>query len=343
MKISVLGTGRWASTLIKIAVDGGHQVKCWDKFPTDFMKTKKNIHVDLSGNENVICCSDLAETLQYSEKYVIISILSQQFNNLMLEISKIPNYRDKIYILAMKGVEASTGKTNSEIAILNYNIKRDNIAVTGGPGQPNSIVENKKINKMVVAAYNKQVAKEISSIIKTENFQLYPWPDVLGTELCGAFKNVYSALGGMCEASGHETLKGHIMSVSVYEVQNYLKGMGCSQETVTNLALLADYNATLYDPVSHNLTYGKEIVKQKTVNPKLDFVSVESKEAVTGLMKRLENRNSQFSDYMQIKAPLLQTYKDIVDENIKIENIIPEVNKAIDESLKEWADKSFDF
>lgn len=341
MKISVLGTGRWASTLTKIVVDGGHEAKCWDKFPTDFMLTKKNRYVDLSDNDNVSCCVDLKETLAYTDKYVIISILSQEFNNLMKEIAKIPGYEDKIYILAMKGVEASTGRTNSEIA-MSYDVKNDHIAVFAGPGQPNSIVENKKINKMVVAAYNKRIAKEIASIIKTENFQLYPWPDVIGCELGGAFKNVYSALGGMCEEAKHETLKGHIMSVSMYEAQNYLKGMGCNPETVTHLALLADYNATLYDPVSHNLTYGKEVVKQKTINPNLDFVSVESKEAVTGLSVRMENRNKLLSDYMKIKAPLLQTYKDVMDKKIPIEDIIPEVNKAIDTSLKDWAEKSFD-
>lgn len=340
MKISVLGTGRWASTLIKIAVDGGHQVKCWDRFETDFMKTKKNIHVDLTGNENVTCCADLAETLAFTDKYVIISILSQQFNNLMQEISKIPGYENKIYILAMKGVEAETGRTNSEIA-MSYDVDSDNIAVFAGPGQPNSIVENKKINKMVVAAYNKRVAKEIASIIKTENFQLYPWPDVLGSELCGAFKNVYSVLGGMCEAAGHATLKGHIMSVSIYEAQKYLKGMGCNPDTVTYLPLLADYNATLYDPVSHNLNYGLEVVKQNTINPKLDFVSVESKEAVNGLYKRMIERNKRLSDHMQMKAPLLKTYKDLMAEKIKIEKAIPEINKAIDSSLQDWADKSF--
>ena len=41
MKISVIGTGRWASTNIWIAVRGGHTVKCWDKFETDFLLTKK--------------------------------------------------------------------------------------------------------------------------------------------------------------------------------------------------------------------------------------------------------------------------------------------------------------
>ena len=57
MKISVLGTGRWASTNIWIAVRGGHTVKCWDKFETEFMLTKKNRYVDLSDSDKVICCN----------------------------------------------------------------------------------------------------------------------------------------------------------------------------------------------------------------------------------------------------------------------------------------------
>ena len=77
MKISVLGTGRWASTNIWIAVNGGHSVQCWDRFDTDFMKTKKNRYVDLSGNEKVICSHNLEETLNYGD-IVIISILFTQ-------------------------------------------------------------------------------------------------------------------------------------------------------------------------------------------------------------------------------------------------------------------------
>ena len=109
MKISVLGTGRWASTNIWIAVRGGHTVKCWDKFKTEFMLTKKNKYVDLSNNENVVCCEDLKETLDYSD-IVIVSILSQELENLMKEVSKVENYQNKKYCLAMKGVQAETGK-----------------------------------------------------------------------------------------------------------------------------------------------------------------------------------------------------------------------------------------
>ena len=247
MKISVIGTGRWASTNIWIAVRGGHTVKCWDKFPTDFMKTKKNRYVDLSNSEAVVCCSDLKETLEYGD-IIIISILSQELDNLMQQISQIEGYKNKKYCLAMKGVEATTGRLLSEI-MMDYGVSKNNIAILAGPGQPESIVENKKLNKMVVSAYDFNFAKQLKDIIKTENFQLYPWPDVKGCELCGASKNPYSIIGGMCEGADQKTLKGQIMSVSMYEMRNYLKSMQCNPETVMHLSLLADYNATLYDPV----------------------------------------------------------------------------------------------
>lgn len=340
MKISVLGTGRWASTNIWIAVRGGHTVKCWDKFETDFMRYKKNRYVDLSDSEDVICCKNLKETLDYSD-IVIISILSQELDNLMDEVCKVPNYQNKKYCLAMKGVEAETGRTLSEIMI-EYGVSKNNIAILAGPGQPDSIVENKRINKMVVSSYDYNFAKEISEIIKTENFCLFPWPDVQGCELCAAAKNVYSALGGMCEGAEQTTLKGQIMSVSMHEMQNYLKGMNCNPETVIHLSLLADYNATLYDPVSHNLNYGIEVVKQNNVNPQLDFNSIEGKYAVKGLLKRLYIRNQNLSDYMQIHVPLMETFEKIVDEKIETSSIIPEVNSAINSSLNEWTSKSFD-
>lgn len=340
MKISVLGTGRWASTNIWIAVRGGHTVKCWDKFKTEFMLTKKNRYVDLSDNENVVCCEDLKETLDYSD-IVIVSILSQELENLMKEVSKVENYQNKKYCLAMKGVQAETGKTLSEI-MMQYGVDKKNIAILAGPGQPDSIAENKRLNKMVVSSYDYQLAKEISEIIKTENFKLFPWPDVQGCELCAAAKNVYSALGGMCEGAEQTTLKGQIMSVSMHEMQNYLKIMNCNPETVIHLSLLADYNATLYDPVSHNLNYGIEVVKQNNINPTLDFNSIEGKFAVTGLLTRLRLKNENLSDYMQLEVPLMETFQKIVYGEIPTSQIIPEVDRAINNSLNEWTDKSFD-
>ena len=111
---------------------------------TEFLQTKKNKYVDLSNNENVVCCRSLKETLNYGD-IVIISILSQELSNLMDEVCKIENYQSKKYCLAMKGVEAETGRTLSEI-MMQHGVNKNNIAILAGPGQPDSIAENKRIN-----------------------------------------------------------------------------------------------------------------------------------------------------------------------------------------------------
>jgi len=84
------------------------------------------------------------------------------------------------------------------------------------------------------------------------------------------------------------------------------------------------------------------LTKQKTPNPTLDFSSVEGRDAATGLLTRLRLRNAGVSDYMQIKAPLMETFKQVVDGEIEPENIIPKIDDAINNSLTDWADKSFD-
>ena len=45
---------------------------------------------------------------------------------------------------------------------------------------------------------------------------------------------------------------------------------------------------------------------------------------------------------MQIHIPLMETFNKIVDEQIPTNEIIKEVDNAINQSLKEWTDKSFD-
>ncbi len=339
MKISVLGTGRWASTNIWIAVEGGHTVMAWDKFETPFMQEKKNRYVDLSNRKEVVCNKNLAETLNYGD-LVIISILSQEFDNLMQEISQVPGFENKKYCLAMKGIEATTGRTLSEI-MMSYGVNKNNIAILAGPGQPNSIAQNECFNTMVVSSYDFNLAKQVQGIIKTDKFTLYPWSDVQGCEICAAAKNIYSALGGMCEGGNNATLKGALMSVSINEMEKILKGMGCNPKTASHLALLADYNATLYDPVSHNLTYGKELVKQNTSNPTLDFNSVEGRQAATGLIRRIIKRNAELSYGRQISAPLLYAFKDIVDEKIAPSNAVNHIHTVLDASLNAMAEEDF--
>ncbi len=336
MKVTVLGTGRWASNIVGLLLKNNHQVMSWERVfndnpESDFFKFGKNTYIDLSKAKNegkLKFTHDLKEALGYSD-IVIISILSQAVDELMQSIKQIDGYKNKVYTLAMKGLESTTGRTLSEI-LMDNGIGKKNIVALAGPGHVQSIAAG-MITHMVVAGYDTNNAEKIQKLLSNKNFKLFISPDVKGVEICAAAKNVYGSLAGICVGTGNDTLRGSLMCASLAEMEQYLTAMECTSKTARRLALLGDYDATLYDKNSHNLNYGIEVAKQNTINPKLPFVSVEGRYAVNGLIKRMTIHNNQVSDKMQLKAPLLETFADIVEEKIAPKKAISAMNEAIEE------------
>lgn len=331
MNITILGSGRWASTMAWLCAQKNHSVLVWErvfegKQESEFYRTKRNEYVDLI-DADISFTHNLAKALDFGE-YVIVSILSQNVNDLMQDIKRIPNYENRRYILAMKGVEQNTGRTLSEV-LLDNGVKKQNICVIAGPGHPQSIIKGKNTH-MVVAGYDSNFTNEVVKSLSNNNYKLYPMHDVKGVEICGAAKNVYGGLGGICVGSQNDTLRGSLMCASLAEMEKYLEAMQCIPKTARCLPLLGDYDATMYDMNSHNLNYGIELVKQNTINPALPFVSIEGKQAVSGLIARMKRYNSQVSDTMQLRAYLLETYKDIIDGKIAPICAIDAIKKAID-------------
>ena len=334
MKISILGTGRWASNLAGLCLKNGHEVLAFEKilpnYPeSEFFATGKNSYIDLSyfkKNGQLKFTHNLEEAINFSD-FIIISILSQKLDEFMQDVKQVKNYKNKHYCLAMKGVEATTGRTLSEIMIDNI-VDKDNVVALAGPGHVQSISAGKKTH-MVVAGYEKNLATEYKDILSNDSFMLFLNPDVKGVEICAAAKNVYGAMAGICVGSENDTLRGSLMCASLAEMEHYLSSMQCMSKTARRLPLLGDYDATMYDRNSHNLNYGIEIVRQNTIEPKLNFVSVEGKEAVSGLIRRMIQHNKQVSDSMQLKAPLLSAYQDIVKGEVEPKQAVYHIEKAI--------------
>ena len=334
MKISILGTGRWASNLAGLCLKNGHTVLAYEKIfankpDSEFYQTGKNIYIDLTKAKEdgkLLFTHNINTALEFSD-YIIISILSQKLDEFMQVVKTVKGYHNKNYCLAMKGVESTTGRTLSEV-LRDNGISKNNIVTLAGPGHVQSISAGKKTH-MVVAGYDTQLAVKFKDMLSNNSFTLFVNPDVKGVEICAAAKNVYGAMAGICVGSGDDTLRGSLMCASLAEMENYLDAMQCIPKTARRLPLLGDYDATMYDTNSHNLNYGIQIVKQNTIEPKLDFVSVEGKEAVSGLIKRMTKYNNQVSDSMQLKAPLLSAYENIVKGEVVPKEAVNHIEQAI--------------
>ena len=118
MNFTILGCGRWGSFIAWYLNTNNNSVTVWGReghqIVEDLIKTRQNEYVEFP--ESIEITKDLEYALSKSE-HIIISISSQALRDLMSNVSKIEGFKDKKYILCMKGIEETTGSRLSSILI----------------------------------------------------------------------------------------------------------------------------------------------------------------------------------------------------------------------------------
>lgn len=256
MKVSVLGCGRWGSfiawyqaTILK------NEVISWgpEGEPSyEILLTQgKNEYVTLDKSICLTC--DLKKAVESSD-IIIISISSQGLRGFMKKVTQY-NFKDKTFILCMKGIEESTGKRLSEV-LIESGIDKDNIAVWVGPGHIQAFV-NGIPNCMIIDSYSPELKVNIANSFKSNLIRFYYGNDIIGTEIGAAAKNVLGIAAGVLDGSGYVSLKGPLMARGAYEVGKLIKAMGGEFNSAYGLAHLGDYETTLFSEFSHNRKYGE--------------------------------------------------------------------------------------
>ncbi len=339
MKISILGAGRWASCLAYCMDKKKYNVLMWERLHDDgdeskLFKSGTNEYVHLT--KRVFYTHDLEQALNYGD-VIIISILSQQLSDLISKVQKIKGYQNKKYCLAMKGIEASTGRRLSEI-LIDAGVKRNNIAVWVGPGHVQSFVSGQPTN-MIISAYNRTFAKNLVNNFSNPHFvDITHSNDIIGSEIGAAAKNVIGIAAGILEGSGYEQKKGPLMPASVKEIGKFIDSMGGNPDTAFGLAFLGDFQATLFDHNSKNLRFGRLIAEKKTLNEKvlsnyIDVGSVEGIKTAEALLLLKKRYNERVNNEMQIRMPITEAVNDIVNKRVDIKSAGHYISEKITEAL----------
>lgn len=259
LNVTVLGCGRWGSFLAWYCNHIGCNVTIWGrKESANFDKLNSehaNEYVTL--DDNIIVDSDLVRAIAKAD-IIIISISSQQLRNFL---SQAPHnvFKDKNIILCMKGIETSTGKRLSEVAI-ECGIDKMHLAVWLGPGHIQDFIKGKP-NCMTIDSYNSQLTKYLVDCLQSKIIRFYYGDDMIGNEIGGATKNIIGIAAGMLDGVEYSSLKGPLMSRGVREVSRLIKAMGGNEQTAYGLTHLGDYETTLFSKFSNNRSFGERFIK----------------------------------------------------------------------------------
>ena len=259
MNVSVLGCGRWGSFLAWYANHIGHKTISYGRPDSPSFKvlneTGRNEWVEL--DPNIELCCDL-ERAVCSADIIIISISSQGLRSFLKQVVRF-DLKDKKFVLCMKGIEESTGKRLSEVAV-ESGIDKNSVAVWVGPGHIQEFTRGKP-NCMVIDSYNADLTDYLINTFKSSLIRYYHGGDIIGTEVGAATKNIIGIIAGVLDGLGLETMKGALMARGSREVARLIKALGGNELSAYGLCHLGDYETTLFSRHSHNRRWGEAFVK----------------------------------------------------------------------------------
>lgn len=256
IKVTVVGCGRWGSFLAWYANQLGHKVTVYGKSGEisyeQLVMTHKNEYVALP--KSIELTNDIARAVK-SADVLLVSVPSQVFRDVMGDIRGKCDMSGKYLVTCMKGIEISTGKRLSEIA-LEFGLESWQVAVWAGPGHVQEFTVGNP-NCMLIDGYERATIERIVEFFKSPLIRFYYGSDIIGTEIGAAAKNVMGIVAGVLDGMNLTTLKGALMARGSREVSRLIDALGGNPMSAYGLCHIGDYETTLFSQHSHNRMWGE--------------------------------------------------------------------------------------
>ena len=302
MKFTLIGCGRWGSFIAWYLDKNNNDVTVWgrsgDPIVESLVQNRKNEYVSFP--DSIEITYDLDYALEKSD-FIIISIGAQGVRNLMQRLSSHPIYKEKKYILCMKGIEDTTGKRLSQI-LIEFGVDPVNIAVWVGPGHIQSFVQGIP-SVMIIDSYNPELSLFLAGYLRSDLIRFYQGKDIIGSEIGAAAKNVMGIAAGLLDGLDYPALKGGLMARGTREIARLIKACGGNELSAYGLCHLGDYEATLFSKFSHNRMWGETFARDESFTKLAEGVATSS-----ALLKLAKQVN--------VELPITQTVYDVINGNI---------------------------
>lgn len=268
-KAAVLGAGAWGTTFAAVLADAGTDVSLWgrDAEVVEGINSGRRHERALQGlelPEGIVATTDMDEAIAGAD-IVAVALPSQHVRAVLKgHAGALPD--SAIVTSLMKGIELGTHQRMSEVLAEVWSLSDDRLTVVSGPNLAREIAA-KQPTATVVAGTSAQAAQLLSDATASAYFRPYTNTDVLGVELCGAYKNVIAVAVGITAGLGfgHNTT-ATVITRGLAEITRLGLVLGASPETFSGLAGMGDLIATCASPLSRNHTLGAHIGRGATLD-----------------------------------------------------------------------------
>ncbi len=310
-KIGVFGAGTWGVALTRMLAKSGHEVQLWSaiKSELDALRDK--------GEQPNLPGVDIPENISYTEdleticqgKDILLNVVSSPYVRSTFEKAAPYIRKNQLIVNASKGIEPDSLLTLTEV-IGEAVGKPVKLAALAGPTHAEEVARD--LPTTIVATSQAPGAAEfVQQVFSNPVMRVYTNDDILGTELCGALKNVIALAAGISDGLGYgDNAKAGIITRGLTEMRRLGEAMGAQAETFWGLAGVGDLIVTATSRHSRNNRCGHMIGEGLSVEEAVKQVGqvVEGLNALPAALK--------LADKYRVDMPITRSLGAIVQQGI---------------------------
>lgn len=239
MSIAVIGAGKWGQAL-HFAISKNFTCKITSR-------TKKELDNFVSLEEALAC------------EYLVMALPAQVVRKWLDENFTFTNQK---ILVAAKGIEKGSGAFLNEI----YKdfVPSENLSFLSGPSFAAEVMQSLP-TCVVINSKNVELSKEFAAFFP-DFIKTYTSEDVIGAEICGAYKNVLAIASGICDGLKlGNNARASLISRGLVEMQRFGKVFGASDETFLGLSGAGDLFLTASSVLSRNYRVGLSLAQNKNL------------------------------------------------------------------------------
>jgi glycerol-3-phosphate dehydrogenase (NAD(P)+) len=323
---AVLGAGNLGTAFANIIAENGNKVRLWnwekEQEPLKQIRQHRENKIYLPGiklSRNLSAVYLLKDALKGAEM-VFLAVPSHAVEQ-TVQIASAFVEPGSLLVNLSKGFHPTLLLPMSEVIAKNIPRKlRCKIAVISGPAVAVQMA-NKHATFMNVASKDIKSCIKIKEVVENKFIHIVPVQDLIGVEVCGSFKNVYSILMGICDGMMISlNTKAALITKAVEEMIVVISALGGKKSTAYELAGLGDLLGTAFCEASRNHRFGVYVGRGYKI-----------KDAKTKVRQTVEGINStkclaSIARSRKLNLPLANTVYSVIfgkgNANKKIEKCI---------------------
>ncbi|CAI8357882.1 MAG: Glycerol-3-phosphate dehydrogenase [NAD(P)+] [Owenweeksia sp. TMED14] len=324
--IAILGSGSWATALVKLISPNSESLSWWvrdeasiihiqlhqhnPKYLTDAELDIEKVHID----NDILKISKNADIL-------ILAIPSAYLAEAIIPIRSI--IKEKFIVSAIKGIIPETHQTVGEYLHSEIGMDYSNFGAILGPCHAEEVALE-KLSYLTIASKNKGLSRLISKKLSSSAIQTNRTEDIHGSEYASILKNIYAIAAGVSQSLGYgDNFQAVLVSNSMREMKRFIKSVSPLKRDISKTAYSGDLFVTMYSPFSRNRTLGSLIGKGYTVRSAILEMSM----VAEGYFATKHIRNIKKTK--DVKMPIASAVYKILYENRSPKKVLSELSEKL--------------